>query len=77
MSAHWCCGFCGKLGEVAPVAPGVPIYAAPLPEGWAWEKYDSARLPGLDSRALGCCPEHAKLAADKFRIPPEMKPAGF
>lgn len=69
----WVCGFCSKLGDSPPMKPGDSAYDATLPFGWAWAKYKSARLPNADSRALGCCVEHAKLAAEKFTAPFDVK----
>jgi hypothetical protein len=71
---NWACGQCGKhiemkvLGEEIKRANG-GVYDLPLPPGWLWRKYNSIRFPDRDSRALGCCEEHARLAAMKFEIP--------
>lgn len=70
----WRCAHCGKQAEIRVSgeelkAAGESVYDQPLPTGWAWHKYNSIRFPARDSRTLGCCAEHAKLAAMKFEIP--------
>jgi hypothetical protein len=66
----WCCSFCAKQVTVREaLRSGESAYDAIIPFGWAWAKYDSARLPTHDSRALGCSPDHARMAAEKLSIP--------
>lgn len=70
MSAEttWCCAFCAKQITL-PGALSPCVYDSTIPYGWAWAKYDSARCPTRDSRALGCCPDHARMAAENFSVP--------
>lgn len=69
---EWCCAHCQKKERLDVAAGDVrekSAYEMPLPAGWAWHKYTSARLPNVDTRTLGCSPEHAKLASASFALP--------
>lgn len=70
MTTTWVCAYCSKLGESPAMKLGDSVFDAEIPKGWAWAKYQSVNRPeGADSRALGCCPEHAKLAAERYTAP--------
>jgi hypothetical protein len=53
----WVCGYCR-----------VEIQSLGIPPGWVWQRYRSFR-DDRETSALGCCLDHARLAAEKLGVP--------